>query len=244
MNFDNIKVSYSHGSGGIWLGNVLNYCITPDSAWKEEKINWHKTPLKIKCYQSIPMADNVISIGNGPYKYNFWRLYNYKRFLFELKYKRIQGKKIIICPYNTYIDPKDDFFWMINQCMFIQNYNYLGTFQINWHDIFQNPLQVWNTICNFLNYNCLTNYITFNQFNIALANYKKTCNLINFTVNINHKLFLIWCLAFLQNTNELAPFDVYEEFGSTQMTDYILTKKELILDYTNENLLNLKELNI
>ena len=46
-------------------------------------------------------------------------------------------------------------------------------------------------------------------------------------------------MACLQNMNEKVPFDVYKEFGSKQMTDYVLIREKIILDYTNQNLLKL-----
>ena len=236
---NNIHVSYPQGSGGFWLGAVLYHCIT-NTPWVHQKINFHSDQaLKINKFHDVDIADNVLSIGNGNYKFNFWKLYTYKKILHELNYKRARGMRIVTCPHANYIDIQDDYFWLINQCRFIQSYHYSGKFQIDWKDLFYNPEKSWNTICAFLDHAQLNNYRNIDDFLVVLKNYKNTCKPINFNINFKHKLFKIWGLAFLQNHNYMAPVDIFENFEKPIIDDWISTNKELILDYTNSNVINI-----
>jgi hypothetical protein len=107
---NNIHISYPHGSGGVWLSTVLYYCTVLESDWTQRKINFHgNLEKRIKSFHHIDIADNVLSI-NGNYKYNFWKLYTYKRILHELTYKRVGGMRVVTSPYNSYTNEKDDFF--------------------------------------------------------------------------------------------------------------------------------------
>jgi len=235
-SMDNIQISYAHGAGGAWLATVLHYCVTPNVEWLPRPINFHKQRTRqIKNSHGINAADNILSIGNGDYKYNFWRLYVFKRFLYELNYKRVRGMREVICPYDNYIDPRDDFFWVINQCRYIQSYHCPGNFQIDWKDLFYNPEKPWDTICKFFEHNQIKNYRNIDDFLIVLNNYKNTCSQINFNINFKNKLFKIWALSFLQNNNHVAPADVFENFEHPVIDDWILSNKNLILDYTNGN---------
>ena len=127
------------------------------------------------------------------------------------------------------------FFWLINQCRFIQNYHCAGKFQIDWRDLFYDPVKSWNVICKFLEHNQVKNYINIDQFLMTLENYRNTCNHINFNINLKHKLFKIWSLAVLQNNNCSAPTDIFTNFGNSIIDNWILSNKNLILDYTNSN---------
>jgi hypothetical protein len=240
---NNIQVSYPQGSGGSWLSTVLHYCTVLDSEWMPEKINFHNRydyDGKVKNFHHVDVADNVLSVGNGNYKYNFWRLYIYKRILHELTYKRVRGMRVVSCPYNDYDDDKDDFFQLVNRCRFIQNYQCAGKFKIDWQDLFYNPEKSWNVICEFLEYNQVKNYRTIGQYLITLENYKNTCKPVNININFKHKLFKIWALAFLQNNNFTAPANLFDNFENPIIDDWILSNKSLILDYTNNNCINIK----
>jgi hypothetical protein len=240
-SIDNIHVSYPQGAGGVWLAAVIRYCAVPSAEWSQRAVNFHKHHRNpIDSFHHADITDNVISIGNGSYKFNFWKLYAYKRILYELTYKRVKGSRVVVCPYNHYNDPRDDYFWLVNQVRFIQEYRCPGRFQIDWKDLFYNPEQAWNTICKFLEHNQIENYRKIDQFLITLENYKNTCNQINFSVNFKHKLFKIWALAFLQNNNYLASFDVFKNFESSTTDQWILSNKNLILDYTNTNFINIQ----
>jgi hypothetical protein len=236
---NDIQISYTHGSGGLWLSTVLYYCTVSDSEWVSQKINFHgQYERKINHFHHVDIADNVLSIGNGNYKYNFWKLYNYKKILHELTYKKVRGMRVVASPHNNYVDKKDDFFWLVNQCQFIQNYHCAGKFQIDWQNLFYNPEKSWNVICEFLEYNQVKNYRNIDQYLIALENYRNTCNQLNFNVNFKHKLFKIWALSFLQNHNYAAPADVFENFENPIINNWISDNKDLILDYTNANFIN------
>jgi hypothetical protein len=233
---NNIQVSYPQGSGGVWISSVLHYCAVLDLKWVPQKINFHgHSERKINNFHHADVADNVLSIGNGNYKYNFWKLYTYKRILHELTYKRVRGMRVVVAPYDNYVDEKDDFFWLVNQCRFIQSYQCDGKFQIDWQNLFYNPEKSWNTICEFLEHNQIENCRTIDQFLVILENYKTTCRQINFNINFKHKLFKIWALAFLQNNNYVASFDIFENFEKAITDNWISTHKDLILDYTNTN---------
>jgi hypothetical protein len=238
---NSINISYPQGSGGVWLSTVLHYCTVLDSEWVPQKTNFHgQYERKINSFHHVDVADNVLSIGNGNYKYNFWKLYTYKRILHELTYKRVRGMRAIIAPYNSYVDEKDNFFWLVNQCRFIQDYHCAGKFQIDWHDLFYNPEKSWNVICEFLEYNQIKNYRNIDQYLSVLENYKNTCSRINFNINFKHKLFKIWTLAFLQNNNFTAPANLFDNFENPLIDDWILSNKSLILNYTNKNCINIK----
>ena len=233
-----IKISYPHGAGGVWLASLLYYCVTPQATWIYCKTNFHKHNQKIKNFHHVDIADDVLSIGNGNYKYIFWRLYAYKRVIHELDYKRFDHTRIITAPYYTNMDIRDDFFWLLNQCRFIQTYHCPGKFQIDWQNLFYNPQQVWTVICDFLENNKIKNHRNFDQFLPALENYKETCNHVKFRMNFKNKLFKIWALAFLQNNNHEAPADVFYNFENRVIDDWILDNKNLILDYTASNCQN------
>jgi hypothetical protein len=233
---NNIQISYPQGAGGVWLSTVLHYCTVLDSEWVLRKTNFHgHYERKIDNFHHTDVADNVLSIGNGNYKYNFWKLYTYKRILHELTYKRVRGMRLVVAPYDNYINNEDDFYWLVNQCRFIQDYHCAGKFQLDWYDLFYNPEKSWNTICEFLEHNQIKNYRTIDQYLIVLENYKTTCRQINFNINFKHKLFKIWALSFLQNNNYVASFDIFENFEKAITDNWILNHKDLILDYTNTN---------
>jgi hypothetical protein len=237
---NNIQISYPQGAGGVWLATVLHYCITPDAKWLPRTINFHNHDnRKIANFHEIKVEDNVLSIGNGDYKYNFWKLYIYKRILHELTYKRVRGMRLVIAPYDNYANERDDFFWLVNQCRFIQDYYCPGQFQIDWKTLFYNPEQAWTIICNFLEYHQIKNYCSFDQFMTVLENYQNTCKPVNLSINFKHKLFKVWALAFLQNNNFTSPTNLFDNFESTIIDDWILSNKDLILDYTNSNYINL-----
>ena len=239
------KVSYAHGAGGEWLGHVLEYCTVPNAIWKEYNTSFHRPdprhiPL-IETFHHVDTDDSVLSIGNGNYKYNFWKLYIHKRVLFELSYQRVNGKRLVVCPFEKYTDPWDNFQWLLTQSRFIQGYHCPGKFQIDWKDLFYSPETAWQVICNFLEHNRKQNYITFERFLELLATYKRTCLKFNFSINVNQKFFRIWQLAFLEITKENpAPFLVHEKFDSLEMKDWLLSKQEMTLDYTNNNYINIK----
>jgi hypothetical protein len=230
-----LQVSSSPGAGGNWLASVLNYCITPNSEWITQKINFHSVD-KIKFVHNPVIDNNTLSIGNNLYKYNFWKLYLHKHVLRSCRYVRVRGKKFIVNPYNNKDhNNKDSFFWLINQCRFIQSYQCGGKFQIDWQDLFAHPERAWTTICNFLEHNNKKNHINFSQFKMVLNNYTKTCQDVNYKVNVNHRLFLIWSLAFLQNNDFAAPFDIFDKFDSEELMGWIHKFQPIILDYTYQN---------
>jgi|LakMenE18May11ns_1017448.scaffolds.fasta_scaffold9957183_14 hypothetical protein len=232
--FIKLQVSFPPGAGGNWLASVLSYCVYPDYSWAAQKINFHNI-YKIELGHHPMITDNTLSIGNNSYKYNFWKLYLHKQILRNSKYTRIGGKKFIVNPHKQTINNKDNFFWLIDQCRCIQNYQCPGKFQIDWQDLFVDPNRAWTAICNFLEYNHKKNHIDFPQFKIALDSYTKTCQVVNYKTNVNHRLFLIWSLAFLQNNNYTAPFDVFEKFGSEEMTTWVHKFRPMILEYTQQN---------
>ena len=245
-----IKISYPQGSGGVWLAGLLHYCTTPHAIWQYRKINFYNQSQKIKIFHQFDLADNVLSVGNGNYKYNFWRIYahkkvirelDYKRFSHQVYFKKFRHTRIVTAPHNQYIDLKDDFFWLIDQCRFIQEYNCPGKFQIDWQNLFYDPQQVWTKICEFLENNQIKNYRNFNQFLTTLENYKETCKPIKFSINFQHKLFKVWALSFLQNNNHEAPDDVFYNFEKPVINEWILDNKNLILDYTNSNCISIKQ---
>ena len=235
-----INISYPQGAGGVWLACLLYYCTNPNATWKYCKTNFHNNDQKIKNFHHVDLADNVLSIGNGNYKYNFWRIYAHKRLIYELYYKRFDHKRVITSPYDKNIDIRDDFFWLLNQCRFIQEYNCPGKFQIDWQNLFYDPQQVWTSICNFLENNKIKNHRNFDQFLSVLENYKSTCKPIKFSINFQHKLFKIWALSFLQSNNHKAPDDVFYNFEKPIINEWILDNKSLILDYTNSSCINIK----
>jgi hypothetical protein len=238
MQSNSVQVSAVQGAGGNWLASVLGHCITPNFVWANQNVNFHSSN-KINLFHNPIHTDNTLSIGNNPYKYNFWKLYSYKTLLHQHEYVRHKGKKFIITKIETPINAKNSFFWLINQCRFIQNYQCPGKFQVDWKDLFDNPECAWITICDFFEYNKIKNYSTFSQFEGLLNNYKQTCTSINYKINVQHKLFLIWSLAFLQNNNYTAPMDIFEEFGSNKMKLWISEHHRVILEYTNNNILPL-----
>jgi hypothetical protein len=244
-----IEVAYTQGSGGEWLSHLLEYCITPDSEWNLHKINFHRNSnlepmvptFHYPCHiETNDVRDSVLSIGNGDYKFNFWTLYVHKRILYEVQYQRINGSKLIVCPYAKYGNPEEDFFWLLDQCRFIQGYYCPGKFQIDWKDLFYSPDRVWQIVCDFLEHNQMKNYITFSKFSKSLDNYKNTCLNFNFNINFNQKFFRIWQLAFLQNTKEHpAPFQVFEKFNTLEMQHWLSSKRELVREFTNNNRIDL-----
>jgi hypothetical protein len=234
----NIQVSFSPGAGGHWLASVLSHCVDPDYSWTDQKINFHNR-YKIELGHRPMTTDNTLIIGNNSYKYNFWKLYLHKQILRNFKYTRIGGKKFIVNPCKTTSSCKDNFFWLIDQCRFIQTYQCPGKFQIDWQDLFVDPTRAWDTICNFLEHNHKKNHIDFSQFKIAVDNYVKTCQVVNYKANFNHRLFLIWSLAFLKNNNYTAPFDIFDKFESKETTDWVHGFLPMILEYTHQNTLSI-----
>jgi hypothetical protein len=241
-----IKISYPQGSSGVWLACLLHYCTTPHTEWKYR--DFYKYNQKIKIFHNIDLADNVLSIGNGDYKYNFWRIFAhhnvirklpYKRFSHQVSYKKFRHTRIVTSPYDNNIDIRNDFFWLVDQCRFIQDYKCPGKFQIDWQNLFYNPHQVWIGVCEFLENNQIKNHRNFDQFLTALENYRDTCKPIKFSINLRHKLFKVWALAFLQNNNYEAPDDVFYNFENHIINEWILDNKNLILDYTNSNCINI-----
>ena len=243
-----IKISYPQGSGGVWLAGLLHYCTTPHAEWKYRGTNFYKYDQKIKTIHQVDLADNVLSIGNGNYKYNFWRIFahqiliklHYKRFSHQVSYKKFRHTRIVTSPYDQNIDLRDDFFWLVDQCRFIQEYNCPGKFQIDWQNLFYNPQQVWTSICEFLENKQIKNHCNFDQFLTTLENYKENCKPIKFSINFKHKLFKIWAVSFLQNNNHEAPDDVFYNFEKYVINEWILDNKNLILDYTNSNFINIE----
>ena len=231
----NVVVSFPQGAGGSWLSCVLTYCNDPTVDFTSS-INFHNSYFLNKIEHNIQPSDNVISIGNDSSRYNFWRQYCYKTLIYELNWYRYRGQRLVK-HYNN-ISPRNDFFWIVNQCKFIQCYNYQGQFNIQWRDLFIDPLKVWQIICAFLEHNQIQNYINFKKFIILVEKYKSTIVPINLTVNTNHKLFLIWCFAFLQNQSIEIPFDVFEQFDPIQIKDWVLQHQPDIIKFTKENTLD------
>lgn len=230
-------VSYPPGSGGYWLLAILYYCehATP---WVNETTNFHSQGLNknIIAFHDNHVSDSTISINGSSSKYNFWRLYVYKNAIRELVVNSSNKKE-----QKTYVNllqqsrkNQDIFFQLVNQCRYIQNYKHSGKFNIEWQDLFARPQLVWQTINTFLTYNNKTNKISYKQFEIALSNYKETCQ-INFPINFSQKSFQIWCLAYLQDQGYNAPFNVYEYFGSQTMLDWLFDYQKEIVDYTRSN---------
>lgn len=233
-----ISVSSAPGSGGAWLLQVLDYCTTPDKSWEYRTVNFHTKVNEVllsRQHHAGVDSDSVISIGNGNYKYNFWVLYLRKRVFETLEYTRIHGHRLILSGYREQTTPRDHFFWLTNQCRFIQTYNYTGQFTIDWSDLFFNDQQAWTRICEFLEHNRVTNYATYSDFVKVLENYKQTSRPLKLSANFNHKSFLLWSLCFLQNRGHRVPFDVFENFGQPVMTDWIRARQDPILEYTKSN---------
>jgi hypothetical protein len=233
----NISVSYNPGSGGSWLSQVLYQCIQGHD-WKTQTVNFHNVEKIVKHFHESDGSDNIISIGNGNYRFNFWKLYLHKRILSDrLKYQRVRGHRLVVSPYIKSTNEKEHFFWLIDQCKYIQLYQYNGNFDIDWGTLFHNPKQVWNIIENFLSTNKIKNQINFETFLFSLENYKNTCYPINYKLNFNNKAFLIWALSFLIIQNIWYPGDSFEDFGTDKLNHWILGYQKIITEYTNLNLL-------
>jgi len=240
----NLIVSFPPGAGGGWLSRVVEQCAT-GLGWQDNDIdntvNFHLTDDIIRDLNQIvfschdtPPADNVISIGNDNCRYNFWRLYCYKRILYELKYKRYNKKRLVISPYNNFVpgEERNEFFWLVNQCRYIQSYQYTGKFNVSWILLFTDPKQAWNVIIEYLLTNKIENRIDFDIFLEKLQKYKNTCTRIKYTFNFNHKLFLIWSIALLQNQNIIYYGDVFKDFGNKHFAEWINQHRDLIIEYT------------
>ena len=232
---NNLVIVYPQGAGGVWLRCVIGWCITR-CKWQQQQINFHQSSIKLISHKhEYPLCDHALSISDTGCKYNFWKLYVRKRFIHELEYSRENGKRISVCPYTTPYTTqtnRENFFWILNQCRFIQSYNWPGTFEITWRNLFKNPMQVWNTICEFLEFNQQKNYYTYKDFKIPLANYQNTCTGIATKINFNQKNFLIWSLAYLQNQQIHAPFDIFENIGTKIMLDWVDSYRSEITEFT------------
>lgn len=235
----NLVVVYPHGAGGVWLRCVIGWCITRCD-WEQQQVNFHQSPINLISHRhEYAQVDHALSISDPSCKYNFWKLYVRKRFIHELEYLREKGQRLVLCPYSTFYNiqsNKDNFFWMLDQCKYIQSYNWTGRFEVKWQNLFRDPEQVWDTICRFLEFNQQKNYHTFNDFKIPLANYKNTCARIIPKINFNQKHFLIWSLAYLQHRQIHAPFDVFENFNTNIMLDWVKHYEEDIIGFTQSSM--------
>lgn len=233
--YDRIKVSFPQGAGGLWLSYVLQTCIDAKS-WQDQNRNFHSAPQSIYSGHDIDASDSVLSIGSDASRYDFWRVFCYKSIIHEVPWYRVNRQRLPISPYQHTGDPRDDFFWLINQCRHIQSYQYTGRFQIAWRDVLDCPERVWQTICEFLQANNIENQAEFDDFQRMRANYVRTCSGAHNTINVNHKMFQIWCLALLQNHNVPAPFDTFENFNNKIMHDWLISNRSLIESFTLSNL--------
>jgi len=233
--YDQIKVSFPQGAGGLWLSYVLQTCIN-SQPWQEQQRNFHATPQRIYSSHEVAESDSVISIGNDASRYDFWRVFCYKSIIHEEPWYRVNGHRLPVSPYQHTGNPRDDFFWLINQCRHIQSYRYHGRFRLAWRDLWERPEQVWQTICEFLDANQIPNQIDRSDFEHMRNNYLRTCSGATNTVNRRHKFFQIWCLALLQNHNVVAPFDTFENFGRDIMHDWFDSNQDLIRSFTLSNL--------
>ena len=57
-------------------------------------------------------------------------------------------------------------------------------------------------------------------------------------INFNQKHFLIWSLAYLQHQQIHAPFDVFENFGSRIMLDWVESYRSEITEFTKLSMYN------
>jgi hypothetical protein len=238
-----LKIVYPQGAGGAWLRHVITCAIT-NRTWEDHNVNFHAT-ISSSVIEQRHTFDNYnnnnISISDDSCKYNFWILYVVKRLFYELDYTRHNGGRILFCDsdmINLYEMKtlKDHFFWTINQCRYLQGFKWRGQFEIRWKNLFVNPQQAWNSICCFLEENGQKNYWSYQQFLLALDNYKLTCSRVRPKINFKQKQFLIWSLAYLQNSEIPAPFDVFENFGTPIMMDWINEHQEKITEYTKKSL--------
>ena len=55
-------------------------------------------------------------------------------------------------------------------------------------------------------------------------------------INFKQKQFLIWSLAYLQNSEIQASFDVFENFGTPIMMNWIGEHQEKIISHTKKSL--------
>jgi hypothetical protein len=234
-HYNSIKVSFPQGAGGLWLSYVLQTCIDP-KPWQDQTRNFHNTPQLIHSSHSLPESDSVISIGTDASRYDFWRVYCHKSIIHEVPWCRINQHRLPISPYQHTGNPRDDFFWLINQCRHIQSYQYQGQFKVLWRDVVDRPIKAWNTVCDFLQANNIKNQVTFAEFEHMQKNYVQTCAGVNNSINRRHKLFQIWCLALLQEHQVLAPFDTFENFDSKIMQDWFAKNRDLIQSFTLANL--------
>jgi hypothetical protein len=236
---NNLAVVYPQGAGGMWLRGVIRWCSTR-SHWGEQQVNFHQIKFNsIQEMHEYPPVDQALSISDSSCKYNFWALYVLKRFAHELEYTRERGQRLVLSPYVEQYNiqtNRDHFFWVLNQCRYIQSYNWNGRFEIKWRDLFENPVQVWDTICEFLEVNNQKNYRRFDDFITPLTNYKNTCACIKPKINFKQKHFLIWSLASLQHQEIPAPFDIFENFGNKIMLDWIKSYETEIIEFTRLSL--------
>jgi hypothetical protein len=241
-----LKIVYPHGAGGAWLRHVITCAIT-DRPWENCEVNFHETISSSVMQRILPghTFDNYnnshISISDDSCKYNFWILYVVKRLFYELDYTRHNGSRILLCDVdqiNLYKMKtlKDHFFWTLNQCRYMQEFKWYGQFEVCWKDLFVNPQKAWNNICCFLEENRQRNYWSYQKFLLALDNYKLTCSRVRPKINLKQKHFLIWSLAYLQNSKISAPFDVFENFGTPIMLDWINEHQEKIISHTKKSL--------
>ena len=236
-----IAVVYPRGAGGRWLRRVLDCCLT-NATWQNFSINYHRFKWQmVKAGHSSAPDYSCLSISNPVCKYNFWTLYFYKRVIFELNYTRERNQRLPLSPDSSgCISNRDHFYWLINQARSIQDYHWDGQFELDWASLFEDPKQAWCVISDFLDFYGLKNHWTFDNFIISVSAYKYTCTRIHPKVNFNQKQFIIWCLAYLQNQNIHAAFDVFENFNTKIMKDWIYDHKSICEDFTNYNLYHIK----
>lgn len=233
---NDVVVAYPPGAGGVWLHCVIGCCTTKTS-WQQQLINFHQSTINTIRYMHdhVPV-DHVLSISDTGCKYNFWILYVFKRLVCELDYTRERHQRLPLSPYNDCLTNRDHFFSVLNQCRYIQSYQWSGKFEVKWRNLFENPGQAWATICEFLDFNQQKNHYAFDDFAIVLDNYKNTCTHIGPKINFNQKYFLLWALAYLRHQQIDAPFDVFESFGTNIMLDWVKSYEEDIIEFTQSSM--------
>lgn len=231
MEINDLVVEYPHGAGGKFLSSVLACCIT-NVPWQPQTVNYHRTPISVKCNHAFDPAPNIISIDDPGARYNFWINYFKKRVIYELEYYRYNNCRWIKCPYEE-LDSPHDAFWLINQCRFIISYQSQQPWHISWSQMLTDPASVWKIVQEYLEATNQPNYWTLSKWSEVVEEYRRTLP-TKITMNTNHIKWKIWAVSLLQERGIIPNFDIIANFRKPKFLTWLDKHNQDLLEITKQ----------
>lgn len=189
-------------------------------------------PNRMSAGHHLPESSSTICIDSPKSRFNFWIYYFKKKIIHELDYYYHRGRRRVKCPFHD-LDSREDGFWLLDQCKFIQTYQSAQKWKIDWVEMIENPELAWAKINDFLEHNQKTNYWSLDHWIRALDNYKST--IVNVKINTNHASWKIWAAAALQSQGIGPPgWNLSDNFNNHLFNNWIKIYQDDMVAYTEK----------